>query len=177
MNLPNKLTISRILLIPILILFLIYGYHFFAMLTFALASFTDALDGIIARATDQRSKAGAFLDPIADKLLINATFIALAVMKLLPCWIAVLVMIRDLLIVLGIMVMHMAHKTPAISPTYLSKATTLAQMLTLLVALLDLWSGGLSSILRFFIWISALLTLLSGFDYVYRGARMMMGRT
>jgi cardiolipin synthase len=177
MNLPNKLTISRILLIPVFILFLIYGYHFFAMLTFALASFTDALDGIIARATNQRSKAGAFLDPIADKLLINATFVALAVMRLLPCWIVALVMIRDLVIVLGIMVMYMANKTPAISPTYLSKATTLAQMLTLLVALLDLWTGGLSSILWFFIWTSALLTLLSGFDYVYRGARMMMGST
>ena len=98
-------------------------------------------------------------------------------MKLLPYWIVWVVMIRDLVIVLGIMVMYLVNKIPTISPTYLSKATTLAQMLTLLIALFDLWAGGLSSILWIFIWISAILTLLSGIDYVCRGARMMMGRT
>jgi cardiolipin synthase len=176
MNIPNKLTISRILLIPAFVIFLMSGRPLSALLTFALACLTDALDGIIARVWRQKSKLGSYLDPIADKLLINTSFITLAVMERIPAWIAVIVVSRDVLIVLGVTVMTMMDEPVVIAPTLISKSTTTAQMLTLLVALLDLWKGGLAPVLWTLIWASAVLTVLSGFDYLVIAARMAHDR-
>jgi len=176
MNLPNKLTISRIVLIPVFVILLMSGRPLLALLTFALACLTDALDGIIARVWRQKSKLGSYLDPIADKLLINTSFITLAVMERIPAWIAVIVISRDVLIVLGVAVMTMMDEQVVIAPTLISKSTTTAQMLTLLVALLDLWKGGLALVLWILIWTSAILTVLSGFDYLIIAARMAHDR-
>lgn len=176
MNLPNKLTISRILFIPIFIILLINGYKFLAMLTFGLASLTDAIDGIIARAKSQRSKLGLFLDPIADKLLINTSFITLAIMKSIPVWLEIIVISRDILIILGIIVIYKVNERLIIAPTLIGKSTTTVQMLTILTALLNLWAGHITMIVRFFVWISALLTIVSGFDYICIAARMSDGQ-
>ena len=172
MNLPNRLTISRILFIPIFIILLIKEYKFLAMLTFGLASLTDALDGIIARVRSQRSRLGFFLDPIADKLLINTSFITLATIKLIPEWLAIIVITRDVLITLGVIVIHMVSDRPVISPTFIGKSTTTIQMLTILLILLNLWAGHLSMIVCFFVWISAIITIISGFEYIFVAVRI-----
>jgi cardiolipin synthase len=176
MNLPNRLTILRILFIPVFIILLINEYKFLAMLTFGLASLTDALDGIIARARSQRSKLGFFLDPVADKLLINTSFITLAIMKSIPEWLAIIVISRDILIILGIIAIYMVNERLIISPTLIGKSTTTVQMLTILITLLNLWAGYLSMTVWFFVWISALLTIISGFDYIFIAARMSDGQ-
>ena len=172
MNLPNKLTISRIFLIPVFIIFLINGYYLFSFVSFGIASLTDALDGIIARTWNQKSKFGFFLDPIADKLLINTSFITLAIMKFIPWWLAIIVLGRDALISLGVMAIYIVNKRMIISPTLIGKLTTTVQMLTILITLLNLWMKHLSLIVTFFVWISALLTIVSGFDYIFIIARI-----
>ncbi|MGA1796418.1 MAG: CDP-diacylglycerol--glycerol-3-phosphate 3-phosphatidyltransferase [bacterium] len=176
MNLPNKLTISRIVLIPVFVILVMGGRPVLALLAFALACLTDALDGIIARVRGQKSKLGAYLDPIADKLLINTSFITLAVMKRIPSWIAIIIISRDVLIVLGVSLMTIMEEQVVIAPTLISKSTTTAQMTTLLVALVDLWRGGLATVLVILIWISALLTVLSGLDYLLIAARTVHER-
>ncbi|MGA1842296.1 MAG: CDP-diacylglycerol--glycerol-3-phosphate 3-phosphatidyltransferase [bacterium] len=177
MTLPNKLTISRILLIPVFIILLINEYKFPALLIFGLASLTDALDGIIARVRNQRSRLGFFLDPVADKLLVNTSFITLAIMDFIPSWLAVIIMARDILITLGVMSIYIWNERPVISPTLIGKSTTMIQMSTIFLVLLNLWAGHLSMIVCFFIWLSALLTIISGFEYIYVGARMQDGKS
>jgi cardiolipin synthase len=172
MNLPNKLTISRIFLIPVFIIFLINGYYLFSFVFFGIASLTDALDGIIARIWNQKSMFGFFCDPIADKLLINTSFIALAIMKFIPWWLAIIVLSRDILITLGVMAIYMVKKKMIISPTLIGKLTTTVQMLTILITLLNLWMKHLSLIVTFFVWISTLLTIVSGFDYFFIVTKM-----
>jgi cardiolipin synthase len=149
----------------------------FALITFGLASLTDALDGIIARARCQQSRLGFFLDPIADKLLINTSFISLAILKILPPWIVIIVITRDILIISGVVVIYKIDETRIISPTVMSKLTTIAQMLTVIIALLNYYMGGLSYILLCFVWISACMTVISGFNYIYISARIFNDRT
>jgi len=171
-NLPNKLTIARILLIPFFIIFLVKEYRIVAIVVFALAGLTDALDGFLARTLDQKSRLGSFLDPIADKLLINTSFMTLAILKRLPAWFAMIVITRDLLIVLGGMGIYMVDRRRVFAPTFIGKSTTLTQMLTILLALLHLLIPGLSLYLRFFVWLATLLTIISGLHYIYQGIKL-----
>lgn len=174
-NLPNKLTITRILLIPFFIIFLVKEYHFFAIVAFGLAGLTDALDGLLARALNQKSRLGSFLDPIADKLLINTSFMTLAFMKRLPGWLAMVVITRDLLIILGVMAIYMVDHKLIFSPTFIGKSTTLIQMLTILMALLRLFVQELSLYLLVFIWLTTCLTIISGLHYIYQAAKLRKG--
>lgn len=173
MNLSNNLTTIRIILIPIFIILLINQYIFFAMVIFGIASLTDALDGIVARVRNQKTRLGFFLDPIADKLLLNTSFIALAIIKFIPAWLAIVVISRDTIIVLGVTAFYMVNEKLLMSPTYLSKSTTTAQMLTIMMALLVHLVKRMSTILWFFVWFTAVLTIISGFDYIYIAARMV----
>ncbi len=96
MNLPNILTLIRVLLTPIFVILIINKYFEWALLTFAIAGITDGLDGLIARLTHQRTELGAYLDPIADKLLTFAAFISLAIIEMIPSWLVVIVITRDI---------------------------------------------------------------------------------
>jgi cardiolipin synthase len=100
MNLPNLLTLIRILLIPLFVILIINQSFSWALIVFALAGITDGIDGLIARITRQRTELGAYLDPIADKLLLAAGFITLAIIEMLPSWLAVIVIARDMIILL-----------------------------------------------------------------------------
>ena len=89
MNLPNYITLVRIILIPFFVNLMIYGYFRAALLVFAVACVTDALDGLIARLTGQITELGAFLDPMADKLLIISAFVTLVLKSMLPVWLVI----------------------------------------------------------------------------------------
>jgi len=173
MNLPNILTLIRILLIPVFVILIINGSFHRALLTFVVAGITDGLDGLIARITRQRTELGAYLDPIADKLLLSAGYIALAIVEKLPSWLAVIVITRDVVILLGILVMFLVNHRPKIQPSMISKTTTAFQILTVVLALLadsHPYFGGLSSVA---IYGTTVLTILSGAHYIYIGARML----
>src|SRR4030042_845952 len=136
MNLPNLLTLTRVLLIPLFVILIINKYFDWALLTFAVAGITDGLDGLIARLTHQRTELGAYLDPIADKLLLSAAFISLAIIEMIPSWLVVIVITRHLILLVGFLMLHLTNHRPKIKPTLVSKTTTDFQIATVLFALL-----------------------------------------
>lgn len=115
-NVPNSLTMLRILLIPVYVGLLNYEQFDYALATLFIAGLTDALDGIIARVADQRTRLGEVLDPLADKLMLTTGFITLSVMHLVPLWLTILVASRDLMLMLGAGVAHFTHTQVDISP-------------------------------------------------------------
>src|SRR5437879_13047400 len=117
MNLPNALTVLRILLIPFFIGFLTYGHYLWALWTILVAGITDILDGVIARMANQRTKLGAYLDPLADKLLLTSAFVTLAILHLVPIWVAIVVLSRDLIIVAGTLLLYVTETRLAVVQT------------------------------------------------------------
>src|SRR3990167_8441300 len=128
MNIPNTLTIFRILLVPVFIIFLINNNLWMALMIFILAGITDGLDGLIARVLNQRTLIGAYLDPIADKFLLISAYLALTIKNMLPAWLSVIVISRDIIILSGVVILHEMDKRPAIRPSILSKITTVFQI-------------------------------------------------
>ncbi len=167
---PNWLTISRILLIPIFTILLIYGYQGWAFSLFCLAGATDVLDGFIARSLNQRTELGTFLDPMADKLLLTTSYILLVVLKRLPIWLAVVVISRDLIIVLGSAIIYVINGHLKITPTLWGKLATFAQLLLVFTCLISgLWESMPQMIIPFLIWLTAGVTIISGLHYIYVG--------
>ena len=136
MNIPNFLTILRILSIPLFIILLSYEFYPLALLLFFCAGVTDALDGFLARTFKQKTTLGAYLDPIADKLLLSSSFVAFSILKLMPAWLSILVISRDVIILGGILVLLVNSFSISINPTMISKCTTTLQLLTIGLTLL-----------------------------------------
>ena len=114
MNLPNTLTLIRVILIPIFVILIMNHSFKWALITFAIAGITDGLDGLLARLTRQKTELGAFLDPIADKLLLISAYLTLAIIEILPGWLSVIVITRDIIILLGILVIMLISHPPQI---------------------------------------------------------------
>src|SRR6266566_3890987 len=136
MGLANWLTILRILLIPVFVSLLVYRKPGPALVVFAAAALTDLLDGWIARRQRSQSRLGAFLDPMADKLLLTASFVTLTYLKVLPFWIAAVVISRDVILVVGALLIYMLGGRIRPRPTWAGKAATLFQVLAVLSGLL-----------------------------------------
>jgi len=131
----NQLTILRIVLIPAFVLLVVYGRLGAALLVFMTAGATDALDGLIARRAGQRTSLGAWLDPMADKLLLVTTFIVLTLPAIpltnhLPLWLTVVVISRDVVILAVVAIVNLAIGPRTFRPSMLGKATTAASILT-----------------------------------------------
>lgn len=128
MTIANALTLLRLCLIPLIVVLIYEGRFDAAFLTFAIAGVTDALDGYLARKLDQRTEIGAYLDALADKSLIAASIIALVTVHLVPFWLVVLVIFRDLMIVGAVAIAWLLQNPIAIDPLKVSKANTAAQI-------------------------------------------------
>jgi cardiolipin synthase len=176
-NLPNLLTIVRILLTPFFVILLLKDLFGVALAIFAIAGISDALDGFIARYYNQRTALGAYLDPIADKILLSSAFIGLAVLKIIPGWLTVIVISRDVLICIGIAVFTITEKTYKVSPSLVSKCTTTAQITTIIVTLLNINVSGLIMLREIFYWATAGLTIISGFHYIYIGMNILQNHS
>jgi cardiolipin synthase (CMP-forming) len=172
-NIPNILTVLRILIIPLFVILLIRDLHGYALLLFVFAGISDGLDGLIARMFNQRSDLGAILDPIADKLLLTAAYLSLGILKDIPGWLAVVVISRDVLIVTGIGVLTFCGIHFAIRPSLISKWTTVVQILTVAVTLLELSFQGAATVLRVLCWATAAMTVTSGLHYTYLGLHIL----
>jgi len=171
MNIPNSLTILRILLIPCFIGLLVYGRFTQALIVLLVAGLTDALDGAIARLRNQHTRLGAVLDPLADKLLLTSGFITLSIIHLIPLWVTILVVSRDVILMLGTAVAHFADSHVDISPTFLGKGTTFLQLAYVVtVVFLSSRHIDLSIMLPLLVGMVS-FTLLSGLHYLYRGFR------
>jgi cardiolipin synthase len=171
MNIPNSLTILRILLVPVYIGFMTYGAYGFALLTLLMAGLTDAIDGPIARRLNQRTRLGTFLDPLADKLLLTSGFISLSVLHLVPSWLVILVVSRDVILLLGTAVAHVTNTQIDVTPTFLGKGTTMFQLSYVLLVVLLTWRGLDRSVLTPLLVVMVGFTLASGLHYLYRGYR------
>lgn len=172
LTLPNWLTILRILVTPFFVIFLLYRYVGIALAILALAAITDLLDGFIARSWGQKSDLGMVLDPVADKLLVTAAFVSLTILDAMPRWITIIVVSRDVFLIGGSLVLFMVagkiHKMP---PSLLGKATTALQLTTVLYTMVANL-GAVGSRAPFLVHAAtAAVTMLSGLDYVVRGAR------
>ena len=173
MNIPNFLTLARVLLIPLLVIFLLEGKTSYAFWVFIVAGVTDALDGFLARALKQKTELGAFIDPIADKLLLITSFITLAVLDLLPNWICVLVVSRDVLILGGIGILMHYKRTVPIQPLLTSKVTTFLQLVTVVFVLGQEYLTGYLFLNEPIIYLTAIFTIISGGHYLVIGFRLI----
>ncbi len=170
MNLPNLLTILRILLTPLLVIFLINHRFDWAFVVFVAAGVSDGLDGFLARIMKQKTRIGAILDPIADKALLASAYVTLAVMGFVPDWLAVTVISRDMIIVFGVLVLLLFQSGIEIHPTIISKLTTLFQLLTIFTVLFSTVTHmELERLLVGCYVVTAILTVASGLDYLYKG--------
>jgi cardiolipin synthase len=176
MNLPNALTLLRVLLIPVFVIFIINKSPGWAILIFAAAGITDLIDGLVARVTHQRTELGAYLDPIADKLLLSSAYVSLAIIGILPGWLTIVVITRDIIILIGFVVFFLTNYRPKIRPSLLSKITTNFQIVTVLIVLLaEPWSF-LTPLIPVGVYGTALFTILSGAHYIFIGMRILNGK-
>jgi cardiolipin synthase len=128
LNLPNLITLSRLLSVPLTI-WLILGERFgVAFWVFVGAGISDALDGFIAKRFDCRTRLGALLDPVADKALLTSVYVALGIAEYLPNWLVILVVFRDVMIIGGFVLIQTLAATSRFDPLYISKINTLAQI-------------------------------------------------
>ncbi len=172
-NIPNILTVIRILLTPLFVIFLLRDMFSFALLVFSVAAISDGLDGLLAKYFNQYTVLGAYLDPIADKLLLVSAFVSLAVLKIIPPWLAVIVISRDIMIVTGISIFAMTDIHIEMKPSLVSKCTTVAQLFTIILTLLDPQIPSSHIIKSSLFWITAGLTITSGLHYIYIGLNVL----
>ena len=171
MNWPNRLTIFRMLLVPVFVLAILYHRLDIGFVIFVIATLTDALDGYLARVLNQKTRLGSLMDPIADKLLLGSAFFCFSLIKGLPAYIKMpiyvplVVISRDILLVLGVFVVNFMKGEVNIKPTALGKITTVLQMLTIIAVLVRFTYSS-------WVWnLMVVLTIISGFDYIVTGAR------
>ncbi len=174
----NQLTLLRMLLIPAFVIFIVYGYFGWALSMFVLAGVTDGLDGLIARWSGQKTSLGAWLDPMADKLLIVTMFIVLTLPGLgltnrIPVWLTVLVISRDIVIVLTVAIVSLAVGPRTFRPSIFGKAATGTYILTGGITLYFNYLQRSSPLVTVCIYASLFMTLLSGLHYMARAARVV----
>jgi len=168
-TLANQITILRILLIPLIFILLIERKILWGVILLSFCTFTDFLDGLAARLRGERTKVGAFLDPMADKLLLTTVYLALMTMDLIDTWVFVVIFSRDLLIVLGWSVIYILTGNSHISPRRLGKITTAVQMITALFCMIQ----APHPLPHFFIWLTVGTTIASAIDYIIVGEKRL----
>ena len=176
LTIPNILTLVRMGLVPLFIIAVLDGHAERALLIFVTAGVTDALDGFIARFWNQRSLLGAYLDPIADKLLLVSAWVVLSIPSLatavtIPIWVTVAVIARDVLLVTVALIFYIASDIKRFPPSLLSKAATVLQVTAIALALGSDLRAELVPVAETLVYVAAVFTLLSGLDYVRRYSR------
>jgi cardiolipin synthase len=190
-NLATKLTLLRIVCVPLLAILVFYGRHGWVLVVFAFSALTDAADGIIARTFGQKTWLGSFLDPIADKLLLVTAFISMSFLVHDPtettgvivvrAWITIVVIFRDIVILLGAGILQILIKDLEYRPTLLSKMTTVCQTVTILeVASANFLITTGRAALKQFVFPTSILshitlamTILSGLHYILVGTKIL----
>jgi len=171
LTIPNLITLFRIILTPLFIIFLIQGNYRKALVVFILAGVSDLADGLIARTWHQKSRLGSYLDPLADKLLMAASFVTLSIYHQIPSWLTVLVLSRDVILAVGVVIFRLADIPLVVRPSLAGKWTTTFQLVTIGFVLLNkIWAFP-PLVLPVFFWVTGALTTISGLQYFYRGIK------
>jgi cardiolipin synthase len=176
LTIANLITILRFLLVPVVVLALLQSRMDWALVGFLVAGISDGVDGFVARQFDQRSELGAYLDPMADKLLLVSVFVVLGYMGELPLWLVLAAVSRDALIVGAVLLSTIMGKPVAMKPLYVSKANTLIQIVLAAIVLAELAFGtGFGLTRQILILLCGLLTVASAGAYLVSWLRHMNG--
>ncbi len=175
MNLPNKITIARVFMIPLfLIIYLAPGIpygNYFAAAVFVAACLTDALDGYLARKYHLITNFGKFMDPLADKLLVSAALICFVELKLVPAWIIIVIISREFIISGFRLVASDNGVVIAASP--IAKFKTTAQMIMSVLLIININLAFFNLLEQLFIYLSLILTVASLIDYLYKNRKVL----
>lgn len=169
LTLANKITLARLILIPVFIVTLLQRMHPWPVIIFTVTIVSDALDGFIARHFKQMTALGAFLDPLADKLLMFSSYLVTAYLQMIPLWVFVVIVSRDAMIVIGWAVIYFITGSTDIKPRFLGKVSTIFQMVTIWLVLLGMPEPVAARLLA----ATVLMTAVSGIDYIYSGTKKL----
>jgi cardiolipin synthase (CMP-forming) len=178
LTVANQLTLLRMLLIPAFIVLIVEGELGWALSVFAIAGVTDALDGVIARRWGKKTTLGAWLDPMADKLMLVSAFVVLTLPNLglankLPLWLTALVISRDVCIVITVAIINLAIGRRTFRPSVFGKIATATYIVTVSMAMLFNYLGYHSPLVDLCVFASLAITLFSGFHYIWHASRIM----
>ena len=176
MNLPNKLTILRVLLIPVFVVLLLADFwgkwlDYLALAVFIIASLTDMLDGMIARKYNLITNFGKFMDPLADKLLVCSAMICLLDLGRIPAWVVIVIIAREF-IISGFRLVA-SDKGVVIAAGYIGKAKTVFQMIMIILMIIDFTEGPLFMVTQGVMYIAVALTIISLVDYIARNYKVL----
>jgi len=175
-TIPNYITIFRFILVPFVVMALLSGYVGAALIGFVIAGISDGVDGYIARRFDQRSELGAYLDPIADKVLLVSLFVVLGILKELPVWLVIIVVSRDIFIIGAVLLGAVIGKPLAMHPLRISKVNTAFQIILVAVTLADMaFQFSLADARLALVCVVALLTMASATAYLVAWTKHMAG--
>lgn len=178
LNVPNFLTLLRLLAIPIFLILLMDARWAEALGVFVAAGVTDALDGAIARLTQTKTTLGAYLDPAADKLLLVAAFLALGFMQEVPRWLVVIVLSRDVILVLGYFLLFvMTQNAMEVRPSIAGKLSTFLQLSTVAAVMMSRVAPSMlpAWIELALFWLTGIVTAVAGLQYMARGLLWLQG--
>lgn len=166
-NLPNLLTLARLCSVPVTLSLLVQGHHEAAFWLFVAAGITDAVDGALARMLDVRSVLGAYLDPLADKALLVSVYVVLGWLGHLEAWLVIMIVFRDIVILIGAVLMLFLSQYSSVDPLYISKVNTFMQIVLAAMVLAQLGLGiEAGDLIRRFVYVVGLTTTLSGLAYL-----------
>ena len=168
-NLPNSLTVLRIVLVPVFVGLLLYEHYDWALCTLLVAAITDGLDGAVARMTDQRTRLGEYLDPLADKLLLTSAIITLSIVHFIPLWAVIVVVSRDAILLTGTLIANLTDTVINIAPTIWGKGTTFSQISYVIALLLQATGRIPVAVTEPLLVVMIVLTVGSGVHYLMRG--------
>ena len=178
MNLPNRLTVLRVCMVPVFVVFMLWNglgssAKYVAAVVFILASMTDWLDGYLARKNNLVTDFGKFMDPIADKLLVCSAMICLVEKGALPAWIVIIIIGREF-IISGFRLVGVGQGRSLSAASYWGKFKTVSQMLMVILLILDL-GGVFHTIAQVLMWIALVLTVVSLVDYMVKNRSVLSG--
>jgi cardiolipin synthase len=176
---PNQITFLRLGFLPIFLMLIAYDRYRWALLVLVVSGLSDGIDGLLARSLNQRSTLGAYLDPIADKLLLSSSFVLLAFKKQLAWWLTILVFSRDVLILIVAVVILLTSGYRPFPPSIYGKFTTAAEIVLVFLVVLGAAYPNyhISALNRVFIYGVTVLSIVSGFHYSFTTARHLSGST
>jgi len=166
LNVPNMLTLARIIITPVIVYAILSGEALMALVLMIAAGITDMLDGAIARYFNQRTTVGAYLDPLADKLMLISMFVTLFIIGEVPLFLFLAVIFRDVIIVVGAMAYEMVTHSLKMEPSMVSKATTFMQIVYVVILLLHMASPLGDMWIETAVWITFVITCISGLHYM-----------
>src|SRR5271154_894448 len=170
---PNQITLLRLGFLPIVLILIAYDRYHWALLVLVVAGFSDAIDGLLARQLNQRSSLGAYLDPIADKLLLSSSFIILAFKKLVAWWLTIIVLSRDVLILIVAVVILLVSGYRPFPPSIFGKFTTAVQIILVFTVVLSAAYPDfhLAKIIHLLVYLVTFFCIFSALHYSFGTAR------